>query len=575
MQIVVALLLLLGIALSSCGRREEGPTATEPMENDVLRVPLRENIATFDPANAYDTISIEVISQSLEQLYQYHYLDRPYRLEPLLAKGMPRIDKGGTRYTIELKRGIRYHDDPAFGGRIRHLQAIDFVHQIKRIALTTTKSNGWFLFKGLIVGLDDFRERAKHYRDILKLPVSGLQTSADQGTLTVQLTRPFPQFQYVLAMTFSTPVPYEAIRHYQNNLNEHMVGTGPFQLLQWKRNHSVTMVKNPHYRHSTYPAQGDEEARARGMLADAGKALPFLSRIEFTLLAEAQTRWLNFLSGKIDTILIPKDNFNTAITAQGELSPALTAKDIVLDIAPTLYHFWVSFNMNHPILGKNRKLRQAIAHAIDVDKYIALFTNNVGQRSHSIFVPGIRGHDPQTRASFRYDLQRAKQLLQEAGYPGGSGLPRFTYDVRGQATFNRQHGEFIKMALQQIGLQIDVISNTFPGFLKKLREGKLQIFNDGWGLDYPDAENAALLLHSDNHPPGPNAASYNNPEVDRLIDELKLLPDGEKKICPDEGDRSVGRSGSPLDPALLSPGIPAHQRGYQESAQVVPAPWAL
>ena len=105
--------------------------------NDVkqtLQAPLRDNIDTIDPANAYDSISLSVVYQAYEQLYEYHYQKRPYSLQPLLAVGLPRIEQNGTRYTIKIKSGILYHDDPAFKGRTRHVKAIDFINQIKRIA---------------------------------------------------------------------------------------------------------------------------------------------------------------------------------------------------------------------------------------------------------------------------------------------------------------------------------------------------------------------------------------------------------------------------------------------------------
>ena len=245
---------------------------------------------------------------------------------------------------------------------------------------------------------------------------------------------------------------------------------------------------------------------------------------------EDQTQWLNFLNGNIDFLPIPKDNFNVAITPDGKLSPELAGKNTSLQIVPTLTYWWVAFNMNHPILGKNLKLRQAIAHAIDVNEYIQLFTNNIGQKANSIFTPGIAGYDTKAKVQFEFNLKKARQLLQEAGYPNGENLPRFSYDVRGSNTMSRQQGEYIKKSLAKIGINIDVVINTFPGFLQKLRRGDLQIWHDGWALDYPDAENIVQLLSSTSHPPGPNHSFYHNREVDQLIEQLKLLENGQEKF---------------------------------------------
>ena len=518
-------LLLFGLFCVSCQKLQR---PHDPYGQTAF-IPLGDQITTLDPANAYDSISLSAVYQSHEQLYEYHYLKRPYTLQPLLAEKMPQIDPKGTQYTIKVKQSIPYHDDPAFQGKTRYVKAIDFIHQIKRIALTQTKSNGWFLFKNMIKGLDHFRKQAKTYQDILNQEVSGLR-APDDSTLVIQLTRPYPQFQYILAMSFASPVPYEVIDYYKNDLSKNMVGSGPFKLIKWNRGLNLLMTQNPNYRHSTYPSQGDSFAQSHGLLKDAGKKIPFLSKIEFKIMKESQTQWLNFLDKKIDYLSIPKDNFNIAITPRGNLSPELKGKNISLQIMPTLTYWWVAFNMRDPILGKNLKLRQAIAHAIDIKRYLNLFTNNIGKKANSIFVPGIAGYDPKTKPNFEFNLDKAKQLIKDAGFPNGKNLPRFTYNVRGSSTFSRQQGEYIKNVLEKIGLKIDVVVNTFPGFLKKMREGKLQIWTDGWALDYPDAENITQLLSGNSHPPGPNHSFYKNPEVDQLIKRLKVLPDGQEKF---------------------------------------------
>ncbi|MCY4644100.1 MAG: ABC transporter substrate-binding protein [Bacteriovoracales bacterium] len=512
------------VANISCLKQEGSDSKTSKAQ-----IPLRAKIETLDPANAYDAISLAVAHQALEPLYEYHYLQRPYRLVPLLAKGLPKIEGNGTRYTIHIKEKVSYHKDPAFRGQTRYVKALDFIHQIKRIALVETKSKGWFLFKDRIVGLDLFRAKAKTYKDIASIEVEGLKTLGD-STLVIQLTKPYPQLLHVLAMAFTTPVPFEAIDYYKNNLRERLIGTGPFQLVRWNPGLNLKMKKNPHYRKALYPSRGDKWAQEKGLLGDAGKPLPFLSHIEFKILKEDQTQWLNFLDGKIDFLSIPKDNFNTALTPRGELSKELAGRDIALQIVPTFTSFWVGFNMKNPILGKNFKLRKAIAHAIDVDKFVRLFTNDTGQKANSIFVPGIAGYDPKQKLPFEYDLAKAKRLMKEAGYPKGFGLPRFTYDVRGPSTLSRQQGEYIKNSLKKIGVEIEVVLNTFPGYIKKSNEGKIQIHLDGWSLDYPDAENIIQLLSSGAHPPGPNASFYHNPEVDGLIERLKLLSDGPEKF---------------------------------------------
>ena len=244
----------------------------------------------------------------------------------------------------------------------------------------------------------------------------------------------------------------------------------------------------------------------------------------------------------MDFLGIPKDNFSTAIAPDGTLSAELKNKNMALQVAPSMTYWWVAFNMNHPVLGKNKKLRQAMAHAIDVDKYIKLFTNDTGQKANSIFIPQIPGYRPQAKVNFAFNPPKAVQLMKEAGYPGGKGLGVFSYDVRGASTFSRQQGEFVKKSLEKIGVQVNVVTNTFPGFLKKLRAGKLEMWIDGWTLDYPDAENITHLLSSSSHPPGPNHSFYHDQQVDQWIAQLMKLPNGKEKfVLMEKIEKNVSR----------------------------------
>ncbi len=516
-------LALLLIVLFSCRKANHSADAKK------INLPLVEQIETLDPANSYDMISARVLYSICEQPYQYHYLKRPFVLEPLLATKMPELSTDQKTFTINLQKDVLYHDDPAFNGKPRTVKADDLKTQIKRIAFTGTRSNGWFLFKNRIVGLDDFRKKAKKIEDIETIKVKGLKV-LNEHTLQIKLTQPYPQLKYVMAMSFMTPTPIEFVKYYQNSLSENPACTGPYKLKEWNRGHNVKITRNKNYREAFYPSQGDRFANANGLLNDAGKKIPFVDDIEFKILKENQTQWLNFLNKNIDYLPVPKDNFGAAINVTGGLSDDLLKKGIKLQLMPTLIYWWVGFNMNHPILGKNKNFRMAMAHAIDIKKYIALFTNNVGQKANSIFTPGIPGYDPTSKVNFEYNIEKAKNYLAKAGYPEGKGLPEFTYDVRGSSTFSRQMGEFIAQSFSNIGVKVNVVVNTFPGFLKKLREGRLQIWLDGWGLDYPDAENISQLLYSRSHPPGPNHSYYTRKEVDALIEKLKILPDGDEKF---------------------------------------------
>jgi ABC-type transport system substrate-binding protein len=186
--------------------------------------------------------------------------------------------------------------------------------------------------------------------------------------------------------------------------------------------------------------------------------------------------------------------------------------------------------MKDPVVGNNINLRKAIAHAVNIEKYIELFTYNVAQKANSIYPPGISGYSPSTDLPYRYNLDLAKDYLKKAGYPDGKGLGTLVYDVRGTDTRKRQMGEFIQQELKNININVEVRLNTFPAFLEKSRAGELQFWQGGWVLDYPDAENVLQLLISENLPPGPNSSQFINPEFDQMFLELRNLEDGDRKF---------------------------------------------
>ncbi len=511
------------ILFSSCTRKGES--------ENVMNVPLTGEISTLDPANSYDTVSNTIVYQVYEQLFDYHYLRRPYQLQPLLAAELPQVSDDGLTYTIKLKQKVPYHSDPAFKGKTRFLKAEDFVTQIKRLAWKPTNSNGWWLFDGKIEGLNQFRDDAGDDFDKFKsLSISGIK-ALDEYTLQIKLNEAYPQMMYALAMGFTSPMPIEVLEEYGNDLSRHMVGTGPFYLDEVKPLSGVRIKKFVDYKNSTYPTKGDRVAHGNDMLADAGKQLPFLDVIDFKIIKEDQTRWLNFRAGKIDLLVVPKDNFSTAVSADGGLTDELKKDNISLIIGPTLTYWWLEFNMTDSVVGgpKNLALRKAISHAIDFEKYISVFTNNVGQKANSIYPPGIPGYDPAKRLPYSYDLNLAKSILAKAGYPEGKGLPVIKFDVRGTSARNRQESQFIKSELSKIGIKVEVIMNTFPAFLEKARSGKLQFWQGGWAMDYPDAENCLQLLVTRNHPPGPNSSYFSNPKFDKYFEQLKVMNEGPDK----------------------------------------------
>lgn len=505
---------------------------------NVYRGALIANLKSFDPAQASDSYSVQAQFQIYEGLYEYHYLARPYRIQPALAAAPPEVGDDGRVYTIRVRTGVEFADDECFPGGVgRRFTAHDFVYSIKRLADVRTRTYGWWVFDGKIKGLDAFRDASERLPPLLDTvhpalydtEIEGLR-ALDDSTLRIELTRPYPYFPYLLAMPYAAVVAREAVEHYGPEFLNNPVGTGPFVLAEWRRGLRLAFERNPKYRHGFYPTEGTAEDSAAGLLADAGKPLPFVDRVELYIFNETQPMWLNFLRGHLDRSSIPRDNYSQAVTPERGLRGDFAERGIRLHRANLLDVTYISVNMEDPVLGVNRDLRRAMQTGYDVETVIERFYSGRGVRAHGLIPPGIFGHDPKAHAPYAvHDTALARRLLAEAGYPNGEGLPEFSYLTLAN-TEARQRGEHFAQNMASLGIRIRINGVTWPEYLERMRTRRFELASASWMADYPDPENFLQLLYGPNASPGSNNSNFDHPEYNRLFERMALLPDTPERL---------------------------------------------
>ena len=481
----------------------------------------------MDPMDIGDTTSSGIASNIYDTLYQYHYLKRPYELIPSLAAEMPSVSEDGLTYTIPLRRDVYFADDACFaatGGQGRRVVAGDFIYSWKRIADIKNLSKNWWIFDGRIVGLDDFREYTKGVKSKGEVDygraVEGLE-AVDDHTLRIKLTKPAPQVVYLLSHLPTAVVAREAVEHYGDEFLNHPVGTGPYVLETWDRGSKIVLVRNPTFRDERYPTEGEAGDEAAGLLADAGKRLPFIDRAEFQIIEEDQPYWLKFMAGEVDVAGIPKDSFDQAITPGRTLSPELARKGVVLSVFEDPATFWYGFNMEDPVIGKNLPLRRAMNLAIDRGEYIKLFLNDRGTPARGILPPMFEDYSTSLESPYTvYDPEEARRQLAEARKVHGGDLPVITLTMGGTDTTARQTGQYLKRAYAKIGLDFEVDYMDWPSAQNKVKSKSAQMYAMGWIADYPDSENFMLLFYGPNASPGANNMNYRNPEFDALYERV-------------------------------------------------------
>ncbi len=375
----------------------------------------------------------------------------------------------------------------------------------------------------------------------------------------------YPQFVYWLAMPFFAPIPWEAEKFFAQagmaeknfTLDWWPVGTGAYMLTENNPNSRMVLERNPNYRGEPYPSQGEPGDAEQGLLADAGKTIPFVDRIVFSREKESIPYWNKFLQGYYDSSGIGSDQFDQAVRASIEgdavVTPEMEEKGIRLSTSVATSIFYVAFNWDDPVVGgsseRARKLRQAISVAFDNEEYITIFANGRGIAAQGPVAPGIFGYregregvnpviyDWVDGKPQRKSIETAKKLLAQAGYPNGrdarSGQPLVLYlDTVTRGPGDKAAFDWYRRQFEKLDIQLEIRSTDWNRFQEKIRKGATQLFRLGWNADYPDPENFLFLLYgpqSRAKSQGENASNYLNPEYDALFERMKNMPNSPER----------------------------------------------
>jgi ABC-type transport system substrate-binding protein len=619
-----ALLLSAAALAAGCGTPWNNPYPAAEQGANVLYTSFTERPKHLDPVQSYSENEYVFIANIYMPPLQYHYLQRPYALTPLAAQEMPvpRYFDAADRelpdtapaaqiaysvYEIKVRPGLKFQPHPAFAtdeaGRPRYmsltdadvapirelrdfphtgtreLTAEDYVYQVKRLANPRLHSPIFGLMMEYIVGLKEYGEAlqalAKQtppgaWLDLTRSDIAGVSV-VDRYTYRIKVKGKYPQFIYWLAMPFFAPVPVEADRFYAQpglaarniNFDWYPVGTGPYMLIVNNPNRQMVLVRNPNFPGEPYPSEGEVDDKARGLLDDAGKMMPFIDKVVFSLEKESIPYWNKFLQGYYDASGISSDNFDQVVRVTGTgdavLTPEMREQGVKLQTSVATSIFYIGFNMLDPVVGgdpakpadaeRARKLRQAVSIALDHEDFISIFLNGRGIAAQGPIPPGIFGYregepglnkhmydwaDGEPR---RKSVEYAKQLLAEAGYPNGidqaSGKPlTIHFDSTLTGVGAKARTDWLVKQLAKINVQLVMRTTDYNRFQDKMRKGTAQLYYWGWNADYPDPENFLFLLYGPQGKvkfSGENASNYANPEFDKLFERMRETENGPER----------------------------------------------
>jgi len=449
----------------------------KPVWGGIYRRPLEFMPKTLDPAFSTDIYAVTVIQQLFDGLVQF---DKDLNIIPAVSKSW-RISHDGLTYTFYLREGVKFHNG-------REVTSSDFVYSFTRIIDPKTKSPG-ASFLDRILGFKQFHEgRVNHVRGL---------NAGGKYIFEMTLSEPYTPFLSVLGMNKFKVLPKEEVERPGIDFGKSPVGTGPFKLVSMREGEEIVLEANPDY----------FEGR------------PYLDKIIFKTFHgdPVEDIFRNFVEGTLGETKVPFKEFRDS---------------------SRLKHFYI---VRKPILSlrfyglqiktkpfDNKKIRQAINFAINKDRIDKEAFQGMDYLTDRIIPLGMPGSSP-AKITYSYNPKRAKELLLQAGYPGGKGIPPIEFWSAQKAEMTQKELDIVKSNLADIGIHLQIRTETnWKKFEERLISYKTPIFRYAWYADIPDPDNfLGILFHSKSKY---NFTGYQRPEVDKILDMAKKEVNSLKRV---------------------------------------------
>ena len=507
----------------------------------ILRI-ASSDITSLDPQQGTDLYSTRVASAIFEALYEFEYLSTGSKVIPNTALAMPVVTDDGKTWTIRMKQGIRFADDPAFRGKPRELVAEDYVYSIKRTLDPNLRSGGDPALTDLIVGARKIVDAARKPggRFDYDAPMDGLRAT-DRDTLVLRLAHPDYTMLERLAGLPMMAVAREVVEAAGGDIMRRPVGTGPYRLREWRPASKLVLEANPGYRKVLFPENADapQQELVRSM---RGKTLPQIGRIEISIIEESQPEILAFTQGNLDYMALGGDD-TRRVMENGKLRPDLAQRGVrhLRFGSPSVTFTY--FNMDDPAVGgystQQIALRRAIGMGFDVDEMIRVLFAGNALPANQLLPPGVSGHDPQLPPKSLYDPAGARSLLDRFGFKDrdGDGY-RETPDgkpltiMRGTLpeSWYREADTLWKKNMDAIGIRMQVQQQTFPELLNLSRAGKLPMFNLGYRSLEPSGYQILQTLWGQS-PRDTNPSQFHQPDYDKAYEQFLRTPSGAARVA--------------------------------------------
>ncbi|MEO7911709.1 MAG: peptide ABC transporter substrate-binding protein [Roseiflexaceae bacterium] len=448
---------------------------------------------TIAPQKSSFSNEIAILLLNYEGLTRF---DKDLKTVPAAAEKWE-YNQDGTQITFHLRDGLKYSDGSP-------ITAQDFVNAVYR-TLDPHSPGDYQTSLSMIKGADAIinTEVPTDEAKLADLNKALGVKATDDKTIVFDLIQATPYFHTLAGIWVMFPAKQELIdkggeQWYEDPANQ--LGNGPFQITTIdKASNLITFKANENYW--------------------AGK--PKLDTVEFTYIQDLSVALQAYKSNEVD-IIVPDPNDVPTIKADPALGPEYKEY-------PGACTRTVSFNLTKPPFD-NPKVREAFAYAFDREGYVRDALKDTEIPTLTWIPPGYPGNDP-SETRFKLDPAKAKQLLAEAGYPNGEGLPEIKYAYGSNNPANQPRAEYLAQMYQKnLGVSIipDPIENTTLVNMRKDVATFPQATTGGWCADYPDPQNWLSIYWHSSTTFAANTG-YKNPEVDKLLEQADIEIDATKR----------------------------------------------
>ncbi|HET6243256.1 MAG: ABC transporter substrate-binding protein [Bacteroidetes bacterium] len=492
---LIALITLVCILGACNGDKKTGKTNKvaqgDVFYGGVFRINEVEDFRNLFPLNVTEVTSHRITNQIYEGLVKLSQKD--LSILPSLAERWE-INEDATSFTFYLRKGVKYHDDPAFENGIgREVTAKDFKYCFNLLCTDFGENQGFWVFKDRVIGATEYYNSTTA-KAPLKDGVEGVKV-IDDYTLQIDLKYPFSGFLNILSTPFTWAFPQEVFEKYGVEMRSHAVGTGAFMVKNIKEGQAIVLERNPDY----------------WDIDEFGNQLPYLDALKFTFLKEKKSELLEFKKGNLEMVYRLPLEMIKDVTSELENAKEGNISFELQNIAAQST-FYYGFQ-NQGKIFDNKNLRLAFNYAIDRESIVNYTLQGEGvPGNYGIVPPAYKSYESSKLVGYTFDPEKARKYMAAAGYPNGKGFPKITLQINsGGGDRNVQTAEVIqKMLNANLNIEVKIDVMPFAQHLDALETGKADFWRTAWIADYPDPENFLNLLYGGHIPNTMAEKSYIN-----------------------------------------------------------------